>query len=55
MAGRGFLIGGIFDLRMSMATILMSMIQQGESSISASFLTNAIALIHWHSNLRLSG
>merc|ERR1719189_125954 len=55
MAGRGFLIGGIFDLSMSMATMLINIIQQGESRISASFRTNAIALIHWHSSLRLSG
>merc|ERR1719361_1057409 len=55
MAGRGFLMGGIFDLSMSMATMLMSIIQHGQSRISFSFRTKAIALIHWHSNLRRSG
>lgn len=39
--------GGIFDLSMSMATMLMSMTQQGCSRMSVSFFTKATAEMHW--------
>ena len=39
--------GGIFDLSISMATMLMSMTQQGCSRMSVSFFTKATAEMHW--------
>ena len=49
------LTGGIFDLSMSMATILTIITQQGQLSNSMSFLTKAMAVMHCISNLRRSG
>lgn len=39
--------GGIFDLSMSMATMLMSITQQGCSRMSVSFFTKATAEMHY--------
>ena len=46
---------GIFALSISSATTLMSIIQIGESRMSASFFTNAIAETHCTSNFLRSG
>ena len=46
---------GNLTLSISSATMLMSMIQMGLSSNSCSFLTKAMAEMHWLSNFRRSG
>ena len=47
--------GGILDFSISIGTMLINIIQHGESSTSASFLTNAMEQMHWHSSFRRSG
>lgn len=50
-----YLLGGNFDLSMSMATTFMINTHMGLSNMSCSFLTKLMALKHWHSKRLRSG